>query len=698
MTSSIPSTPRAKNCTSKTPSRTPRRLCRRALAPPETPDFLNNTGATPISLRRCVSKDKSTEISNGLTVAVRVRPMNNRELSCSTVYDTVTVKGNELTVKAVSPGSVGVGITHMFQYDHVFWSSEPGRKGHASQKDVFEAMGTPLLDSAFKGYNACLFAYGQTGSGKSYSMMGEHSDLDIEQNENAGIIPRFSYELFSRISQLPTKSSATVEVSYFEIYNERIYDLLAVPTSMTGLDRRTPLKVREHPVWGPYVVNLSPHVVKSFTEFKNMLLVGNKYRATAATFINEKSSRSHSIVSIELSLNEIDNEGTDSGRRSKISLVDLAGSERVGNNSSNDDRHREGVSINQSLLTLGKVISALADPRRTTSFIPYRDSTLTWLLRESLGGNSLTSMLATITPASSYVDETLATLRYACQARSIVNRAYVNENPHDRLIRELRAEVDRLRALRQDYERTSCTPAPIQANDASIQELADLRQRLSTTERNLEEAQKLWEKKFVETRQRQMKELAEAERRKMELESHVRVMSNVDLNKQISPYKSNFLQELEELIGAKREETSDIHALIEDTNEWCTNHNLHVTVAYDKNSGMINVKDVFGDMNALCSTAHLENRLHYNHYPEDFLNCLEWKMGEKGNLSARCSVYKYMQHIRNAMTAMKPVVTDEDENLRVAYTQLNTAIRNFEKVYNSSKALSKQNKSVKFEL
>lgn len=384
MTSSIPSTPRANYCSSKTPSRTPRRLCRRALAPQETPDFLNNTGGTPASIRRRVSKDKSTEISNGLTVAVRVRPMNNRELSCSTVYDTVTVKNNELTVKAVSPGCVGVGITHTFQYDHVFWSTEPGKKGHASQKDVFEAMGKPLLDSAFKGYNACLFAYGQTGSGKSYSMMGDHSDLDIERNENAGVIPRFSYELFSRISQLPTKSSATVEVSYFEIYNERIYDLLAAPTSMTGLDRRTPLKVREHPVWGPYVVNLSPHVVKSFTEFKNMLQLGNKYRATAATYINEKSSRSHSIVSIELSVSEMDNEGADTGRRSKISLVDLAGSERVGSSSSNDDRHREGVSINQSLLTLGKVISALADPRRTTSFIPYRESTLTWLLRVRL--------------------------------------------------------------------------------------------------------------------------------------------------------------------------------------------------------------------------------------------------------------------------------------------------------------------------
>lgn len=363
---SVSSTPRSNNFTPIF-SRTPRKLisCRRSLAPSDTPE----------SSKRRASK----EIGNLLTVAVRVRPMNNRELSCSSIYDTIIVNQdkNELTVKVLYPG-----LTHSFQYDAIFYSANSETCNYANQKDVFLTIGRPMIDNAFKGYNACLFAYGQTGSGKSYSMMGENCNLD-EDNANsdlqAGIIPRFCYDLFKRISQLPSTSCATVEISYFEIYNEKIYDLLAVP--VPALDRRTPLKVREHPAWGPYVVNLTPHTVKSYTEVKDLLYIGNKYRATAATVINEKSSRSHSIVSIELSMCEIDKDGGDSGRRSKINLVDLAGSERVGNNSSNEDRHREGVSINQSLLTLGKVISSLADCRKGGSFIPYRESILTWLLR-----------------------------------------------------------------------------------------------------------------------------------------------------------------------------------------------------------------------------------------------------------------------------------------------------------------------------
>lgn len=341
------------------------------MAPPDTPE----------NIKRRASKEKINEIDNLLTVAVRVRPMNNRELSCSSIYDTIAVNQdkNELTVKGC------LGLIHSFQYDHIFYSASPENCNFANQKDVFFTLGKPMIDNAFKGYNACLFAYGQTGSGKSYSMMGENCNIDDESANSdlqAGIIPRFCYDLFKRILQLPHTSCATVEISYFEIYNEKIYDLLAAPAP--ALDRRTPLKVREHPAWGPYVVNLTPHAVKSYTEIKDLLYIGNKYRATAATVINEKSSRSHSIVSIELSVCEIDSDGDDSGRRSKISLVDLAGSERVGNNSSNEDRHREGVSINQSLLTLGKVISSLADCKKGGGFIPYRESILTWLLRVSL--------------------------------------------------------------------------------------------------------------------------------------------------------------------------------------------------------------------------------------------------------------------------------------------------------------------------
>lgn len=226
------------------------------------------------------------------------------------------------------------------------------------------------------------------------------SDEDIIQpNSEAGIIPRFCHELFRRINECKHQVVAEIEVSYFEIYNEKIHDLLAVTPSLLAGNQATPmsnpgkrpaLRVREHPTWGPYVVDLSTHPVDSHAALKNWIAVGNSQRATAATGMNDKSSRSHSIFNIILNLTEKsdDDDGSSVDRklqtkRSKISLVDLAGSERVRTCLGNE-RLREGVSINKSLLTLGKVIAALADVKKPTgSFIPYRESVLTWLLRVS---------------------------------------------------------------------------------------------------------------------------------------------------------------------------------------------------------------------------------------------------------------------------------------------------------------------------
>lgn len=184
----------------------------------------------------------------------------------------------------------------------------------------------------------------------------------------------------SRLENLSPGTSVSIDVSYFEIYNEKIHDLLAIGGT------RTPLKVREHPEWGPYIVDLSVHSVKTYEELREWLLLGNNNRATAATAMNEKSSRSHSIFSIELCVSEGLNE-TDSSRRSKVSLVDLAGSERLGSSHNTEEKIRQGVSINKSLLTLGKVISALAEQKRN-SFVPYRESILTWLLRVSIRTHS----------------------------------------------------------------------------------------------------------------------------------------------------------------------------------------------------------------------------------------------------------------------------------------------------------------------
>ncbi|XP_061516333.1 kinesin-like protein KIF14 [Anopheles gambiae] len=506
------------------------------------------------SHRSTKEKDKEGgaggEISN-LKVAVRIRPLSAKECIDS-VANIVRVQNNELYINGGSTADNLGGVEHFFLYDHVFWSCNAEDPAYVSQSGVYSSLVHPLLDKAFEGYNTCLFAYGQTGSGKSYSMMGMDLDENYDEtpNPDAGIIPRFCHELFARINALKGQVHAEVEVSYFEIYNEKIHDLLSVTPSDGVITVSTPgqgakraaLKVREHPVWGPYVVDLSTHPVDSHTALRNWLAVGNSQRATAATGMNDKSSRSHSIFSVVLNLAEIvHSSDTDDGdhasstasvkqtKRSKISLVDLAGSERVSQTCASGARLKEGVSINKSLLTLGKVISALADTKRSANtYIPYRDSVLTWLLRENLGGNSRTVMLATISPASIHLDETLATLRYACQARSIVNRVKVNEDPHDRIIRELRAEVERLQVLRQDYERQKRLSEANQHHhpprkiiiETSVDdsEVEALRQQLAETEQELAKAQRSWRERLQEAEDVRRTEMKLLKRKGLALE------------------------------------------------------------------------------------------------------------------------------------------------------------------------------------
>jgi kinesin family protein 14 len=432
------------------------------------------------------------EETSNLTVGVRVRPLLTREQNDASVANVVSVDGNEVKVMNES------GMAYTFIYDYCFWSCDSEYPRFASQDMVFTTMVQPLIDKAFLGYNACLLAYGQTGSGKSYSMMGIDIDVDNSIGKEAGIIPRFCHELFERIASLDDSdvragkfmsSNAKVEVSYFEIYNEKIHDLLA--GSYDG-GKRTPLKVREHPVFGPYVVDLSVRGVTSYEDVKDWLTTGNNQRATATTGMNEKSSRSHSIFSIALTQTEEDTmEGRHHHkhcRHSKINLVDLAGSERLSHTCSSGDRLREGVSINRSLLTLGKVITALAEngSGKKKSFVPYRDSILTWLLRESLGGNSRIMMLATISPANIHLEETLATLRFACQAGTIVNRVCINEDPQGRLIRELQAEIERLCAERQ---MKMGVPRRLLQSDKSVANDSD--GKIETLKEQLREAEEL---------------------------------------------------------------------------------------------------------------------------------------------------------------------------------------------------------------
>nr|XP_020473389.1 kinesin-like protein KIF1B isoform X2 [Monopterus albus] len=376
-------------------------------------------------------------------VAVRVRPFNSREMSKESKC-IIQMQGNTTTI--INP-KAPKEPAKTFSFDYSYWShTTPDDPCFASQNLVYNDIGKEMLAHAFEGYNVCIFAYGQTGAGKSYTMMGK------QEEGQEGIIPMLCEDLFEKINEDSNKEdlSYSVEVSYMEIYCERVRDLL-------NPKNKGNLRVREHPLLGPYVEDLSKLAVTSYTDIADLMDAGNKARTVAATNMNETSSRSHAVFTIVFTQRKHDNETDLSTEKvSKISLVDLAGSERADSTGAKGTRLKEGANINKSLTTLGKVISALAEvdnctskskKKKKTDFIPYRDSVLTWLLRENLGGNSRTAMVAALSPADINYDETLSTLRYADRAKNIKCNAVINEDPNNKLVRELKDEVSRLKEL-----------------------------------------------------------------------------------------------------------------------------------------------------------------------------------------------------------------------------------------------------------
>ncbi|XP_015712218.1 kinesin-like protein KIF16B isoform X4 [Coturnix japonica] len=413
-------------------------------------------------------------------VAVRVRPMNRREKDLNAKF-IISMEKNKTTITNLkipegSTGDTGRERTKTFTYDFSYFSADSKSPSYVCQETVFKNLGTDVLKSAFEGYNACVFAYGQTGSGKSYTMMGNAGD--------AGLIPRICEGLFSKISEKTKRNEASfrTEVSYLEIYNERVRDLLRRKSSKTNN-----LRIREHPKEGPYVEDLSKHLVQNYGDVEELMDAGNINRTTAATGMNDVSSRSHAIFTINFTQAKFDSE-MPCETVSKIHLVDLAGSERADATGATGVRLKEGGNINKSLVTLGNVISALADlsqdatnplSKKKQVFVPYRDSVLTWLLKDSLGGNSKTIMIATISPADVNYGETLSTLRYANRAKNIINKPTINEDPNVKLIRELRAEIARLKALLAQGNQIALLDSPtalsmeekLQQNEARVQEL-----------------------------------------------------------------------------------------------------------------------------------------------------------------------------------------------------------------------------------
>ena len=374
-------------------------------------------------------------------VGVRVRPFNTREKENNSVC-IIEMNGNQTVIKDE------LGQPRTFTFDHSFWSHDcyieqpngylsPDDSGkYADQTLVYNTLGKQILDNAWEGYHCCLFAYGQTGSGKSYSMVG--------YGENKGIVPISCEEIFKRIEGNKNDNiHYEVEVSMLEIYNEKVQDLL-VPINKRPVGG---LKIRESKALGVFVADLTKYPVASYHEISEKMDEGYQNRTIGSTLMNNTSSRAHTIVTIEFT--QVQTVGkTKSEKKSRINLVDLAGSERANSTGATGARLKEGCNINKSLLVLGNVINTLADKalgKKKDVLPPYRDSALTRILQNALGGNSKTVMICALSPASINYEETLSTLRYADRAKKIQNKAVINESEHDKVVRLLKEENDDLK-------------------------------------------------------------------------------------------------------------------------------------------------------------------------------------------------------------------------------------------------------------
>ncbi|XP_076312392.1 kinesin-like protein 98A isoform X1 [Tachypleus tridentatus] len=402
-------------------------------------------------------------------VAVRVRPFNQREIEMNSEL-IIQMEGQ--TTRIINPkisatcseGDGGRERIKTFTFDHSYWSFDDQDERYVGQEKVFEDLGKEVIENAFEGYNTCIFAYGQTSSGKTFTMMGTPGF--------EGLIPRICEAMFSRMkSKSNSGTTFRTEVSYLEIYNEKVKDLLKKSSNQHSL------RVREHPKFGPYVQDLSHHLVMDFSDVQELMTRGNSRRTTASTAMNDVSSRSHAIFTLTF-IQATFHRDMPSETVSKVNLVDLAGSERVASSGATGQRLKEGAHINKSLVTLGTVISALADTSsnltKKQAFIPYRDSVLTWLLKDSLGGNTKTMMIATISPALCNYGESLSTLRYANRAKNIINRPTINEDPNVKLIRELRKEIAHLKELLGESVKSSPMMVErIHENEARVKVLTE---------------------------------------------------------------------------------------------------------------------------------------------------------------------------------------------------------------------------------
>lgn len=389
--------------------------------------------------------DNASTVEN-VRVVVRVRPMDQREklegasncVSVDTVNNSIAVSRSN-----VNPPEP----PRLYTYDAVF-------DENTSQMDIYVQTASPIIEQVLKGYNGTIFAYGQTGTGKTYTMAGSNTAPELR-----GIIPNSFAHIFSHIASAKDDEKFLVCVTYLEIYNEEVRDLL-------GNNPHQSLEVKERPDIGVFVKDLTGYVVHNADELEKIMSVGNKNRHIGATAMNIESSRSHAIFSITVESSKRLG-GKMRVNMGKLHLVDLAGSERQSKTQATGTRLKEATKINQSLSVLGNVISALVDDK--SIHIPYRNSKLTRLLQDSLGGNSKTLMIATVSPAETNYVETISTLRYANRAKNIENKTHMNSEPSDALLTRFQQEIDQLKKQLED----NCNELEEEEEEESSPELSD---------------------------------------------------------------------------------------------------------------------------------------------------------------------------------------------------------------------------------
>uniref|UniRef100_A0AAY5KMD0 Kinesin-like protein n=1 Tax=Esox lucius TaxID=8010 RepID=A0AAY5KMD0_ESOLU len=418
------------------------------------------------------NKMDKPEIMDNVKVVVRCRPLNQKEKSMGH-KQAVSVDENRGTITVNK-----LETTHeppkTFTFDTVFGPD-------SKQLDVYNLTARPIIDSVLEGYNGTIFAYGQTGTGKTFTMEGVRAVPELR-----GIIPNSFAHVFGHIAKAEGDTRFLVRVSYLEIYNEEVRDLL-------GKDQMQRLEVKERPDVGVYIKDLSGYVVNNADDMDRIMTMGHKNRSVGATNMNEHSSRSHAIFTITIECSEKGVDGNQHVRMGKLHLVDLAGSERQGKTGATGQRLKEATKINLSLSTLGNVISALVDGKST--HVPYRNSKLTRLLQDSLGGNSKTMMCANIGPADYNYDETISTLRYANRAKNIKNKARINEDPKDALLRQFQKEIEELKKKLEEGKKKVSPDKMVEMQAKIEEERKELEAKLDMEEEERNKARAELEKR-----------------------------------------------------------------------------------------------------------------------------------------------------------------------------------------------------------